>query len=1208
MPDPLINQTIGGCAILEIIGQGGMGVIYKGRQKSLDRVVAVKVLAPHLANDANFVTRFQKEARAIARVNHPHILAVYDVGTDQNINYMIMELIEGESLAELQAERRGALEWREATEFVRQSAQGLEAAQATGIIHRDIKPENLMVTRKGQIKVSDFGLAKEADGTGTQTSVDSVMGTPAFMSPEQCDGKKVDGRSDIYSLGGTWYRLITGRLPFEAETAMSTMYRHKHEALIPPNEVLPTVPRAISDVICKMMAKKREHRYQTFTEVIDAIETAVKKAEEAEAGGGAGHYDESMQGPPQQNTYDDAAQRSNAASRFGPASGNTDYGRPAPPQPISSMTGQARRGAPNPQRGSMPGLPGMGGGFMPGGGEQSRINSVLGGGIPGGGQPSLTGLGGMGGMGGMGQAGGMDDGYANVSRGDEMLERGDRVAALKAYMLALQSNSLDNATRSRVEQEINQEFSTRRQNADNLLKRGMLVDAQRECRILSELDPNDATLRNLLKDIESRLALKRTLVNDIRNAIAASQFENAIKIWDGTPAELRDDGLGKQIEQLRVIVVPAAKLAEQGESFSRQGRLEEAIATYEDALKINASCEQARLGLKDSEGKLQRIDYLLKEGYQYNLEQNYAKAIETWKPILNLRPGHPQALKSIVEAYIQHGQTLRAQGDLDGALNLYRGARDTDPANRTIVRMTDEITMLRDKEKQLLDRANEAVQRGRLGEAIHCWKDIAVLNPANRKAQAQIQQIAKKRSGNAAVTFIVVILVAAGSIVAYQYLQEQSLLNKVATLNGEHNYAEALDVLKKHTFLFKSVDSMKVDAADEHEIKQAESRSFSDPKGGAEDYKNLAIRLMPRKPKRAQRLYELALESLSKCYLDQAHELIKQHKWVDAQNLYRRLDSEMKGLKDYRNDDLRKFEEEMNTGKSMVANLIEAERQAQIGNSEAAFDKYKQAEKNAVDLKLDDTKDWIEKQLAESHYDPEIYTTSMKAGIEILSQSQPDLAAAKQTFNMAMQNHPNDVQARKYLDLIDDMKYCDAKGQAMFSEQRPSAKNANFSWGPDERTKAFCIDRYEYPNTSGEMPLVDVPFVIASQKCVTEGKKLCTSTRWKDACQGSTNAIFPYGKGKDADASACNVESKGLVASGSKATCRNSIGVFDMSGNAAEWTEDLTADGVNATVMGGSFSEKAGEANCMSTFTQNKDEKLPNIGFRCCRDMEAKDK
>ncbi len=1208
MSDPLINQTIGGCAILEVIGQGGMGVIYKGRQKSLDRVVAVKVLAPHLANDANFVTRFQKEARAIARVNHPNILAVYDVGTDQNINYMIMELIEGESLAEMQAEKRGALEWREATEFVRQGAQGLEAAQAAGIIHRDIKPENLMVTRKGQIKVSDFGLAKEADGTGTQTSVDSVMGTPAFMSPEQCDGKKVDGRSDIYSLGGTWYRLITGRLPFEAETAMSTMYRHKHEALIPPNEVLPTIPRAISDGICKMMAKKREHRYQTFSEVIDAIDAAIKKAEEAEAQGDAGNFGDVTLGPGSSGQvagFDDG-NRSNAPSRFGGPGGNTDYGLRQPVQPSATgVAAMGRRSAPASARApmpGMPGLPGMGGGFMAAA-DQSRFNTSMGGGIPGQG-------GGMPGMGMGGGMGTMDDGYAHVSRGDEFLERGDRVNAMKAYIQALSSNTLDNATRARVEQELDKELSTRRQHADNLLKRGMLVDAQRECRILAELDPNDTTLRNLLKDIEGRLALKRTLVNDIRNAIAASQFENAIKIWDGTPAELRDEGLGKQIEQLRIIVVPAAKLAEQGETFSKQGRLEEAIATYEDALKINPSCEQARLGLKDSEGKVQRIDYLLKEGYQYNLEQNYAKAIETWKPILNLRPGHPQAIKSIVEAYIQHGQTLRAQGDLDGALNLYRGARDTHPSNRTIARNTDENTMMRVKEKQLLDRATEAMQRGRLGEAIHCWKDIAVLNPANRKAQQQIQQIAKKRSGNAVVTFIVVILAAAGGIVGYEYMSENNLYSNVEKLCEEHKYSDALDLMQKKTFLFYAdkVKAKKEEAADEREIQQAERRAFeNDLKGASADYKNLAERLGARgKTARATRLSELRLECLTKLYLTAAREAIKLKKWQDALNQYTRLEREMKNIKD-RNPDLLRDEEEMTDGKAMVTNLLDAEREATNASPEIAFDKYKQAEKSANDLKLPDIVAYVEDCLKKLNYDPKIYNASMEKGIAILATPNPDLVLASEAFNTAIRNHPQDVRAKTYLAFISDLKYCDAQGQTMFSERRPTTKDAPFAWGADERRKAFCIDRYEFPNTPNDLPMVDVPFLEAAEKCVSAGKKLCTSSRWQDACQGSQNAIYPYGNGKDADASACNVDIDKLTPAGSKATCRNAIGAFDMAGNAAEWTEDA-GDGIQAIVMGGSFRDKVGDATCTSRFETKQDDKLPIIGFRCCRDLETKEK
>ena len=1202
MSDPLVNQSIGGCAILEVIGQGGMGVIYKGRQKSLDRVVAVKVLAPHLANDANFVTRFQKEARAIARVNHPHILAVYDVGTDQNINYMIMELIEGESLAELQAKRHGALEWQEATEFVRQAAQGLEASQATGIVHRDIKPENLMVTRKGQIKVSDFGLAKDADGAGTQTCVDSVMGTPAFMSPEQCDGKKVDARSDIYSLGGTWYRLITGRLPFEAETAISTMYRHKNEALVAPDKVLPTIPRAISDVICKMMAKKREHRYQTFSEVIEAIEAAVREALGIELGGlpsdSGARFSDPLQGPSQFGD-DGGPERPNFMPNFG--AGDSNVGRsPGPSLPSNSMTGGNRHDEMGSQFGPMPGMPGISGRFMAEGADQSHFNnSALGGGIPGARQSAMPG---------MNLRGPIDDGSVCIARGDEMLARGDRLSALKAYMQALQSNTLDIVTRERVEQEVNREIATRRQNADNLLKRGMLVDAQRECRILAEVDPYDETLSVLLKDIESRLALKRTRVNEIRTAIASSQFENAIKIWDGTPSELRDDGLGKQIEQLRVVVVPAAKLAQQGESFSKQGRLEEAIATYEDALKINPSSEQARLGLKDSESKLQRIEYLLKEGYQYNLEQNYAKAIETWKPILLLRPGHPQAIKSIVEAYTQHGQTLRAQGDLDGAMNLYRGACETDPANRSIAQMAEEITALHDKEKQLLERAQDAMQNGRLGEAIRCWKGIASVNPANRKALQQIQLLGKKRSGNVAVTLVVVVLLAAGGITAYQYIREQLLLSRVGKLFEERNYAEAADTLQKHTYLFNAakVKQLKIDAGDEKEIQQAENRAFSDLKGGAEDYKGLAKRLADVKPDRSRRLYELALDTLTKLYLAQAREAIKEKHWQDAGTQYVRLEREMHAIKE-RNDDLRKAEEEMNNGKSLIANLVEAEKQALTGNAEVAFDKYKQAENRATELKLDDTLKYIEQALIDIHYNPEVYKSSMEKGVEILTQFTPDLGAASEAFRLAIQNHPNDSRAKMFLSFINDMKYCDLRGQSMFSEHRPSASTPNFMWSVDERRKAFCIDRYEYPNTAGETPAVNVPFLFASQKCAAEGKKLCTTTRWKDACQGSTDALYPYGTGKQADPAACNTESGKLLPSGAKPTCRNSIGVYDMSGNAAEWTEDL-GDGVNAVVMGGSYKEKAADAGCMATYTEKQENKFPNIGFRCCRDLEAKDK
>jgi len=264
-------MKLGGCELLEEIGQGGMGLIYRAKQISLDRVVAVKILADHLAHNPSFVERFQREARAIARINHPNILGVYDVGHQENRHYMIMELVDGGSVAEL-LEKRGLLEPGEAAELVVQAAKGLECAANQSIIHRDVKPDNIMLTSQHVVKVSDFGLAKELDSTMTETQ--AVMGTPAYMSPEQCDGRDLDSRTDIYSLGGTFYRCLTGRLPFEADTAMSMMYRHKHVPLTPPRDIVPTLPRVLSDIICKMMAKEREERFQSMAEVATALEEA----------------------------------------------------------------------------------------------------------------------------------------------------------------------------------------------------------------------------------------------------------------------------------------------------------------------------------------------------------------------------------------------------------------------------------------------------------------------------------------------------------------------------------------------------------------------------------------------------------------------------------------------------------------------------------------------------------------------------------------------------------------------------------------------------------------------------------------------------------------------------------------------------------------------------------------------------------------------
>ena len=1212
--DPLIGTTIGGCMILEVIGQGGMGVIYKARQKSLDRIVALKVLAPHLANDANFVGRFQREARAIARVNHPNILAVYDVGDDQNTNYMIMELIDGQSLAELQTDRRGALPFDEAANFIRQAAQGLEAAQASGIIHRDIKPENLMVTKKGIIKVSDFGLAKDADATTTST--DAVMGTPAFMSPEQCDGKKVDGRSDIYSLGGTFYRLITGRLPFEAETAMSMMYRHKHEALIPPHEVVPTLSPTVSEIIIKMMAKKREQRYQTMTEVIDAIDVAkqpVAKPQRAEPR----HQANAMPPSPQMHLPPMQAL---------PPMPPLDPSELPPPPPAGMLSHDesnisGRRPLPvtmtnpgvsrtQPVSSRMPATQAPAGGF---GSPDSSARMSMPSGLIGGMAPGIA---------------IPDDAYTAVASGDEALARGDRTNAMKAYRKALQGRTLDNATRARIEGEIRKELTARRQAADNLLKKGMLVEASREFRILMEIDPTDEGIKAQQKELDSKLSQKRTLVNDIRTAIASSQFERSIKIWDSTPAELRDDGLSKQIEQLRSVVVPSFKLAEQGDSFAKQGRLEEAIATFEDALKINAACETARIGLKDAEQKIQRIEYMLKEGYQYSLEQNYAKAVETWKPILQLRPGHPQTIKSMLDAYVAHAQYLRSQGDLEGALNAYKGAAECDPQNRSVKKVMDDLTNLFDKESALVDRANDAAARNNLGAAIKYWREVQRINPANKRASMQMIQLGKARSGGRAkfmaVAFVLLLAGAAG----YQYWTEMRLVKSLDQAMEAKQYTEIPSLLggARIFFLGAQIEKIRTEANINLEVQKAlKMAAENSPEAPSVLRKQAELFRSRNDIKKANELIETANQLEIKLWNKnadaaladglKADDITGESKFATASSvlgdmcaavqLWQRPSQEVQ-------DAVAQAEKE-NGVIDIIRNGLLNKRN---NNKPVAMNDFRLAQAQAkIFTRVPGVDTYVAKQLASLGADEKGFKESMEKARTALAVVDAEgqhtqLVEAAKLFESAREQGANKSEVTQLLQYIDDINTCEkSNNMRLYQPSNPLTSKQETPWTRNNRAQAFCIDRFEYPNEQGKMPMTAVLYEDAVKLCKDRGKVLCTVSDWENACKGGSDFSQSYPYGAAGIEGNCNTTGKAPVASGSKKPCRNSIGVYDMSGNLAEWVDDpsLSAS-LQGNVKGGSYNDAARLASCLDSDPQrNKTDKAKDVGFRCCLKLSGLD-
>lgn len=250
--------------ILEVVGAGGMSIVYKARCHRLNRNVAIKVLKPEFSNDKNFVTKFKIEAQASAGLTHPNIVNVYDVYDDDGIYFIVMELVDGITLKEY-IEQNGRLSMDKALDFSIQIASGLEAAHENHIIHRDIKPQNIIVSKNGNIKVTDFGIAKAAS---SNTLTSGAMGSVHYISPEQARGGYSDERSDIYSLGITMYEMVTGRVPFEGDNNVSVALMHIQSEMIPPRQYYPDIYSSFEKIILKATQKKPERRYLTASALI----------------------------------------------------------------------------------------------------------------------------------------------------------------------------------------------------------------------------------------------------------------------------------------------------------------------------------------------------------------------------------------------------------------------------------------------------------------------------------------------------------------------------------------------------------------------------------------------------------------------------------------------------------------------------------------------------------------------------------------------------------------------------------------------------------------------------------------------------------------------------------------------------------------------------------------------------------------------------
>jgi serine/threonine protein kinase len=263
------------------LGEGGMAKVFAGTDRLLGRKVAVKVLSSQYAQDKTFVERFRREAQAAAGLNHPNVVSVFDTGSDDGVHYIVMEHVEGRTLADIIGEE-GALRPARAVEIAVDVCRALSSAHEKGMVHRDVKPGNILLTPDGGVKVADFGIARVASGEPL-TVTGSVMGTASYLSPEQARGGSIDARSDIYSLGCVLYEMFTGKTPFAGDSLVSIAYKHVEEEPTAPSLVNPAVPAGLSAVVTKAMAKDPADRYQSADEMAGELREASADAAPAKA-------------------------------------------------------------------------------------------------------------------------------------------------------------------------------------------------------------------------------------------------------------------------------------------------------------------------------------------------------------------------------------------------------------------------------------------------------------------------------------------------------------------------------------------------------------------------------------------------------------------------------------------------------------------------------------------------------------------------------------------------------------------------------------------------------------------------------------------------------------------------------------------------------------------------------------------------------------
>jgi tetratricopeptide (TPR) repeat protein/predicted Ser/Thr protein kinase len=1106
----LVGRKIGGYELLEMVGKGGMGAVFRARQISLDREVALKVLAPHLADNDEFVQRFQREARSIAKVNHPNILQVYDVGRLDALHFIAMEFVHGRNLSELLEERQ-RLPWSECAGYIRQAALGLGAAARVNIIHRDIKPDNLMITKDEVVKVSDFGLAKEVSSINL-TQAGDVLGTPAFMSPEQAEGADLDTRSDIYSLGATFYAAVTGALPFSGPSVVAIMYKHKHEELVAPREHAPDLPEPVEAVITKMMAKDREARYQTMEEVADAIIRLFR-------------------GVPDEDELQTVV--------------------------LSGAQARAAQVAPDAE------------------------------------DPAAK----------------VDEEYEwLVEQGDALAKEGRRIAAVECWRRALQLKPGDEALRERMQNTKRDTTVAILSIGDELLEKGKPTVLRSELEEILREDPANADALERLTALEFMEDRRRTTLLEIRKLLGAAEHEKALQMWEGLHPALRDAALKPTMDNLRERVIPCKRLAAQAEQATREGRLEDARALWDEAVELDPANDKVKLGRQETQRYLDRLEEAVREGYEFHVQGKHESAIACFERALEINPHHAQARRYLVESALAHAREGEGRVPPEEAVSRWETVLRYDPENAEAAERIAAIRKRGETLEATIAAAREALSRGRYGRSVRLWREALGVDPGNKAAGYGLAEARRQRFRRRVLpVFVVLVLLVAGTAgglhVWFEHERAAAIraIERAEATGDLAQYDEAARRWRRAAAVPLMGGLREAEIAREiadieiRKLLAREERAYAGGEGDLAAYRPAAdavraaleeagapwpeaeraaarfrlgwreAHLLARRAETpdayeaAKERYERAREAGSAAGLSLPEE---------QDRIRQAIAHYLLALDHLRNESMQRFERQ--------AAVEDALQEAQRLWSGLAAANALLEEIRTEGVSVGESIARAEEALAEAR---------AHAAAERHAEAEQALARALEAAEAILAEKENNWPARK---IRAEVEWRREAGPGMAVFLHPVEGDAAAA----QTLRAFALDRWEWPNRKGELP-EPVSYAEARRLAASAGKTLPRLEEWLRAAG-------------DAAALAEAWSPSGAVRpSGTRPGARTPSGLYDLFGNLAEWVETpLRQEGdAEQVVIGGHYAETQ-PGPPTDTRLRRADVAHQDVGFRAAKRWE----